>query len=77
MTIVPVGAVYVPVPPNIKTTQVYSWNAAIQRQFTTKNVGNNHENHRESISLQPRTIKPKPNARARAHFIQPGIFKPR
>jgi hypothetical protein len=30
----PVGAVYVPVPPNIKTTQVYSWNAALQRQFT-------------------------------------------
>jgi hypothetical protein len=30
----PVGAVYVPVPPNIKTTQVYSWNAALERQFT-------------------------------------------
>jgi hypothetical protein len=32
----PVGAVYVPVPPNIKTTEVYSWNAAVQRQFTSR-----------------------------------------
>ncbi|HXP84795.1 MAG TPA: TonB-dependent receptor [Bryobacteraceae bacterium] len=32
----PVGAVYVPVPPNIRTTQVYSWNAGIQRQFTPR-----------------------------------------
>ncbi len=32
----PVGAVYEPVPPNIKTTEVYSWNAALQRQFTAK-----------------------------------------
>jgi hypothetical protein len=32
----PVGAVYVPVPPNIKTTEVYSWNAGVQRQFTPR-----------------------------------------
>jgi hypothetical protein len=32
----PVGAVYVPVPPNIKTTKVYSWNAGIQRQLTSR-----------------------------------------
>ncbi len=32
----PVGAVYVPVPPNIKTTEVYSWNASIERQFSSR-----------------------------------------
>jgi hypothetical protein len=32
----PVGAVFVPVPPNIKTTEVYSWNIGVQRQFTPK-----------------------------------------
>jgi len=35
----PVGATYVPVPPNIKTTEVYTWNAGIQRQFTPKLFG--------------------------------------
>ena len=32
----PTGAVFVPVPPNIKTTEVYSWNAALERQFTPR-----------------------------------------
>src|ERR1019366_2439954 len=32
----PVGAVYDPVPPDFKTTEVYSWNAGLQRQFTPR-----------------------------------------
>jgi hypothetical protein len=32
----PVGSVYLPVPANIKTTEVYSWNAAVQRQITPR-----------------------------------------
>src|SRR5206468_10958908 len=43
------------------------------RQFTTKNVGNSHENQRESESLHPRTINANPATSAIAHFIQPGI----
>jgi hypothetical protein len=35
----PVGATYVPVPPNIKTTEVYSWNMGLQRQFTPQWFG--------------------------------------
>jgi hypothetical protein len=46
------------------------------RQFTTKNVGNTHENHRESESRHPRTINANPAANEIAHFIQPAIFKP-
>jgi hypothetical protein len=29
-----VGAVYLPVPPDIKTTEIYNWNLAVQRQIT-------------------------------------------
>jgi hypothetical protein len=32
----PVGSVFVPVPANIRTTRVYSWNAALERQFTPR-----------------------------------------
>jgi len=32
----PVGATYVPLPANINETKIYSWNAGIQRQFTSK-----------------------------------------
>jgi hypothetical protein len=30
-----VGAVYLPVPPDLKTTKIYNWNLAVQRQVTT------------------------------------------
>jgi hypothetical protein len=29
-----VGAVYMPIPPNLKTPQVYNWNLTVQRQFS-------------------------------------------
>jgi hypothetical protein len=32
----PVGATYVPLPANIHETEIYSWNAGLQRQFTPK-----------------------------------------
>ena len=31
-----VGAVYMPIPPNLKTPEVYNWNLTLQRQFTPK-----------------------------------------
>jgi hypothetical protein len=31
-----VGAVYLPVPPDLKTTKLYSWNLAVQRQITPR-----------------------------------------
>src|ERR1019366_872262 len=29
-----VGAVYMPIPPNLKTPKIYTWNATLQRQFS-------------------------------------------
>ncbi|HVV73233.1 MAG TPA: hypothetical protein VHI52_17300, partial [Verrucomicrobiae bacterium] len=53
------GAVYLPVPPNIKTTEVYSWNFAIQRQVTpglfvsASYVGNQTIHLWDNIELNP------------------------
>ena len=30
------GAVYMPIPPNLKTPEVYNWNLTVQRQFTSR-----------------------------------------
>ena len=55
----PVGAVYDPVPPNFKTTQVYSWNAALQRQFTPRlfasisYLGSNTIHLPDNVELNP------------------------
>src|SRR5947209_12099004 len=76
------NAVWLPAPPNAPAMSAAlplcsSTTMIRKRQFTTKNVGNSQENQRESISLQPKTIKPSPSPNANAHFIQPGIFNPR
>ncbi len=55
----PVGAVYDPVPPDFKTTEVYSWNAALQRQFTPRlfasisYVGSNTIHLPTNVELNP------------------------
>jgi len=55
----PIGAVYDPVPPNFKTTEVYSWNAALQRQFTARlfasisYVGSNTIHLPTNVELNP------------------------
>src|SRR5712692_10859011 len=75
------NAVWLPAPPKAPAMSAAlplcsSTTMIRNRQFTTKNVGNSHENQRESESLQPRTINPNPRANAIAHFIQPGISQP-
>jgi hypothetical protein len=55
----PVGAVYDPVEPNFKTTQVYSWNFAVQRQFTPRffasisYLGSNTIHLPDNVELNP------------------------
>ncbi|HEX4134815.1 MAG TPA: carboxypeptidase regulatory-like domain-containing protein [Bryobacteraceae bacterium] len=55
----PVGAVYDPVEPYFKTTEVYSWNAALQRQFTPRlfasisYVGSNTIHLPDNVELNP------------------------
>src|SRR6059058_3073992 len=76
------NAVWLPAPPKAPAISAAlplcsSTTMMRNRQFTTKNVGSTHENQRESINLQPKTMKPNPSANANAHFIQPGILKPR
>src|SRR5260370_7790382 len=75
------NAVWLPAPPNAPAMSAAlplcnSTTMIKNRQFTTKNVGSSHENHRESESLQPRTINPNPTASEIVHFIQPGISEP-
>src|SRR4029077_16247268 len=75
------NAVWLPAPPNAPAMSAAlplcsSTTMIKNRQFTTKNVGNTHENQRESESRHPRTINANPAANEIAHFIQPDIFKP-
>src|SRR6266403_166681 len=75
------NAVWLPAPPNAPAMSAAlplcnSTTMIRNKQFTTKNVGNSHENQRESESRHPRTINANPAASATAHFIQPGIYKP-
>ena len=75
------NAVWLPAPPKAPAMSAAlplcnSTTMIRNKQFTTKNVGNSHENQRESESRHPRTINANPAASATAHFIQPGIYKP-
>ncbi len=55
----PIGAVYDPVDPNFKTTKVYSWNFALQRQFTPRffasisYLGSNTIHLPDNVELNP------------------------
>src|SRR6266849_2166709 len=74
------NAVWLPAPPKAPARSAAlplcsSTTMIRNKQFTTKNVGNSHENQRESESRHPRTINANPAASATAHFIQPGISK--
>jgi hypothetical protein len=63
----PPGAAYMPVPPNFKTTKVYSWNLALQRQFTPRLFASvsylgNHAIHLPTqVELNPGTLLDVPS----------------
>src|SRR6266403_1313514 len=73
-------AVWLPAPPNApaRSAALPLWSRTTTintRQLATKNAGNTQKSQRESASLHPAVIIPRPTNNAIAHFIQPGISK--
>jgi len=63
----PVGSTYIPVPANFKTTKVYTWNLALQRQFTPRlfvsasYLGNHAIHLPTQVELNPGVLLNVPN----------------
>jgi hypothetical protein len=74
----PIGAVYDPVEPYFKTTEVYTWNAAIQRQFTPRffafisYLGSNTIHLPDNVELNPGVYIPGNCAAGQYGLTAPG-----